>query len=58
MRTNVTSDNKLDAVDLQHRIRTELSKELSSMTHKEEIEFFKEVSNRAKKRRSGKRQAV
>ncbi len=51
MKTEITTDKDFDAVELQHRSRTELSKKLSSMSHKEELDFFKIASERAKKRR-------
>ena len=54
MKTDITIDKDLDAVELQHRIRTELSTKLSSMSKKEEIEFFKKASERAKKRRASR----
>ncbi|MEM9896181.1 MAG: hypothetical protein AAF789_07410 [Bacteroidota bacterium] len=54
MKTKITTDEDLDAVELQHRIRTELSSKLSTMSHKEEIEFFKKASEGAKKRRAGR----
>lgn len=52
MKTEITTDKDLDAVELQHSIRTELSIKLSTMNHKEEIEFFKKASERAKQRRA------
>lgn len=54
MRTDITTDKDFDAVELQHQIRTELSKKLSSMNHKEEMDFLKEASERAKKRRASR----
>lgn len=41
-----------DAVELQHRVRTEIGKKILGLSLEEEIQFFNEASERAKKRRA------
>jgi len=52
MKTEVKKKKDFDAVELQHRIRTELSKELSGLTPEQEIQLFKDAGERARKRRA------
>ena len=54
MKTDIKTEKDFDAIELQHKIRTELGKKISSMSPEEEIKFFKKASERAKKRRTGR----
>jgi hypothetical protein len=52
MKTEAKIDKKFDTVELQHKIRTKLSKKISKMSTEDEMELFKSAGERAKKRRA------
>jgi len=54
MGIKVKKEKDFDAVKLQHKLRTELSKKIKGMTVEEELQFFKEAAERGKKRRARK----
>ncbi|WP_339787033.1 hypothetical protein [uncultured Imperialibacter sp.] len=54
MKAEVKTEKGLDAVALQHKIRIDLGKKISAMSHEEEIDFFKKAAERAKKRRAAR----
>jgi len=54
MKTDIKTEKDFDAVKLQHHIRANLGEKISVMSHEEEINFFKEAAERAKKRRARK----
>ncbi len=52
METKIKSEEEVDAIELQHKLRADLASKISKMTPEEEIEFFKSASKKAKKRRA------
>ncbi len=54
MKTNVTTKKGFDAVELQHKLRTEIGKKIEGMSSEEEIQFFKKAAERAKQRRASR----
>ncbi len=49
MKTNITKKKGFDAVELMRSIRTQIGKEIEGMTFKQEKEYFKKASKKAKK---------
>lgn len=54
MKTNVTTKKGFDAMELQHRLRTEIGKKIKGMSSEEEIQFFEKASERAKQRKASR----
>jgi len=54
MKTKVTTKKSFDAVELQHKLRTEIGIKIEGLNSEEEIQFFKKAAERAKQRRASK----